>query len=395
MTDAFLVGGVRTPFGRYRGALADSRPDDLAALVLGAALDRAGVPHDAVDEVIFGAANQAGEDNRNVARMAALLAGLPDTTPGYTVNRLCASSLQAVASAAQQIRAGEADVVVAGGVESMTRAPMVLPKSPRPWAAAADVADTTLGWRLVNPRFKDLDGGKATISLGETAEEVAILDGISREDSDAWGLRSQQLTAANRERLALDFVAVQNGKGEELAADEVPRADTNLEALAKLKPAFKADGVVTAGSASPLSDGASAIVVASGEALERHGLTPRARIVAAASAGVPPHIMGLGPVPSTEKLLARLGWEVSDLDAIEINEAFATQVIASIRRLGLDPELVNAYGGAIAVGHPLGASGVRLVLGLLRRLEDGDLTRGLATLCIGVGQGMALAVERV
>jgi len=395
MTDAFLVGGVRTPFGRYRGALADSRPDDLAALVLGAALDRAGVPHDAVDEVIFGAANQAGEDNRNVARMAALLAGLPDTTPGYTVNRLCASSLQAVASAAQQIRTGEADVVVAGGVESMTRAPMVLPKSPRPWAAAADVADTTLGWRLVNPRFKDLDGGKATISLGETAEEVATLDGISREDSDAWGLRSQQLTAANRERLALDFVAVQNGKGEELAADEVPRADTNLEALAKLKPAFKADGVVTAGSASPLSDGASAIVVASGEALERHGLTPRARIVAAASAGVPPHIMGLGPVPSTEKLLARLGWEVSDLDAIEINEAFATQVIASIRRLGLDPELVNAYGGAIAVGHPLGASGVRLVLGLLRRLEDGDLTRGLATLCIGVGQGMALAVERV
>jgi acetyl-CoA acetyltransferase family protein len=395
MTDAFLVGGVRTPFGRYRGALADSRPDDLAALVLGAALDRAGVPHDEVDEVIFGAANQAGEDNRNVARMAALLAGLPDETPGYTVNRLCASSLQAVASAAHQIRAGEADVVVAGGVESMTRAPMVLPKSPRPWAAAADVADTTLGWRLVNPRFKDLDGGKARISLGETAEEVATLDGISREDSDAWGLRSQQLTAANRERLALDFVAVETGKGEKLTADEVPRADTSLEALTKLKPAFKADGIVTAGSASPLSDGASAIVVASGEALERHGLTPRARIVAAASAGVPPHIMGLGPVPSTEKVLARCGWEVGDLDAIEINEAFATQVIASVRRLGLDPELVNAYGGAIAVGHPLGASGVRLVLGLLRRLEDGDLQRGLATLCIGVGQGMALAVERV
>jgi acetyl-CoA acetyltransferase family protein len=395
MTDAFLVGGVRTPFGRYRGALADSRPDDLAALVLGAALDRAGVPHDAVDEVIFGAANQAGEDNRNVARMAALLAGLPDETPGYTVNRLCASSLQAVASAAQQIRTGEADVVVAGGVESMTRAPMVLPKSPRPWAAAADVADTTLGWRLVNPRFKDLDGGKATISLGETAEEVAILDGIGREDSDAWGLRSQQLTAANSERLALDFVGVETGKGEELTADEVPRADTSLEALAKLKPAFKADGIVTAGSASPLSDGASAIVVASGEALERHGLTPRARIVASASAGVPPHIMGLGPVPSTEKVLARSGWEVSDLDAVEINEAFATQVLASIRRLGLDPETVNAYGGAIAVGHPLGASGVRLVLGLLRRLEDGDLRRGLATLCIGVGQGMALTVERV
>ena len=265
MTDAFLVGGVRTPFGRYRGALADSRPDDLAALVLGAALERAGVPHDAVDEVIFGAANQAGEDNRNVARMAALLAGLPDEVPGYTVNRLCASSLQAVASAAQQIRSGEADVVVAGGVESMTRAPMVLPKSPRPWAAAGDVADTTLGWRLVNPRFKDLDGGKATISLGETAEEVAVLDGISREDSDAWGLRSQQLTAEHSDRLALDFVPVETAKAE-VTEDEVPRADTSAEALAKLKPAFKADGIVTAGTASPLSDGASAIVVASGEA---------------------------------------------------------------------------------------------------------------------------------
>jgi acetyl-CoA acetyltransferase family protein len=275
MTDAFLVGGVRTPFGRYCGALADSRPDDLAALVLAAALERAGVPHDAVDEVIFGAANQAGEDNRNVARMAALLAGLPDEVPGYTVNRLCASSLQAVASAAQQIRAGEADVVVAGGVESMTRAPMVLPKSPRPWAAAADVADTTLGWRLVNPKMNDLDGGKATITLGETAEEVALLDAISREDSDAWGLRSQQLTAANRERLALDFVAVETRKGE-VTEDELPRADADVEAMARLKPAFAADGVVTAGSASPLADGASAIVVASADAVERHGLAPRA-----------------------------------------------------------------------------------------------------------------------
>jgi acetyl-CoA acetyltransferase family protein len=394
MTDAFLVGGVRTPFGRYRGALADSRPDDLAALVLGTALERAEVPVDAVDEVIFGAANQAGEDNRNVARMAALLAGLPDEVPGYTVNRLCASSLQAVASAAQQIRTGEADVVVAGGVESMTRAPMVLPKSPRPWAAAGDVADTTLGWRLVNPKMKELDGGKATITLGETAEEVAVLDGISREDSDAWGLRSQKLTAANRDRLALDFVAVETGNGK-VTEDELPRADADPEAMAKLKPAFTADGIVTAGSASPLSDGASAIVVASAGAVQRHGLTPRARIVASASAGVPPHIMGLGPVPSTRKVLERSGWEAGDLDAVEINEAFATQVIASIRRLGLDPEIVNAYGGAIAVGHPLGASGVRLVLGLLRRLEDAGLRRGLATLCIGVGQGMALTVERV
>jgi acetyl-CoA acetyltransferase family protein len=394
VTDAFLVGGVRTPFGRHRGALAESRPDDLAALVLQAALDRAGLAPDAVDEVVFGAANQAGEDNRNVARMAILLAGLPDDVPGYTVNRLCASSLQAVASAAHQIKVGEADVVVAGGVESMTRAPMVMAKSGRPWGAATDVADTTLGWRLVNPRMKELDGGKATITLGETAEEVGVLDGISREESDAWGLRSQQLTQAARERLDQDLVSVETSKGE-LTADEVPRPDSTAEALAKLKPSFTADGIVTAGTASPLSDGAGAIVVASGEAVERHGLTPRARIVASASAGVPPHIMGLGPVPSTQKVLARAGWDVGDLDAVEINEAFATQVIASIRRLGLGPDTVNGYGGAIALGHPLGASGVRLVIQLLRRLEDDEVTRGLATLCIGVGQGMAMAVERV
>ncbi|HEX7297629.1 MAG TPA: thiolase family protein [Solirubrobacteraceae bacterium] len=393
-SEAFLVGGVRTPFGRYRGALADARPDDLAALVVRVALERANVAPDAVDEVILGAANQAGEDNRNVGRMAVLLAGLPDHVPGYTVNRLCASSLQAVASAAQQVRAGEADVVVAGGVESMTRAPMVLPKSPRPWAAAADVADTTLGWRLVNPKMQEADGGEATISLGETAEKVAVLDGISRAESDAFGLRSQQLTEAARPRLAEDLVPVDAPKGQ-VTADEVPRPDSTAEALAKLKPAFRDDGVVTAGSASPLSDGAGAIVVASAEAVERQGLTPRARIVAAASAGVPPSIMGLGPVPSTEKVLARSGWEVSDLEAVEINEAFATQVIASIRRLGLDPETVNGYGGAIALGHPLGASGVRLVISLLRRLEDAGARRGLATLCVGVGQGMALTVERV
>jgi acetyl-CoA acetyltransferase family protein len=394
VTEAFLVGGVRTPFGRFRGALADSRPDDLAALVLGAAIERAGIAPDAVDEVIFGAANQAGEDNRNVARMAVLLAGLPAEVPGYTVNRLCASSLQAVASAAQQVRTGEADVVVAGGVESMTRAPMVMPKSPRPWAAADAVADTTLGWRLVNPRMKQVDGGEATISLGETAEKVAVVDGIGREESDAFGLRSQQLTEAARERLALDLVAVAVRDGD-VDADEVPRPDSTAEGLAKLKPSFRADGVVTAGTASPLSDGAGAIVVASEEAVNRYGLTPRARIVAAASAGVAPSVMGLGPVPSTEKVLARSGWELADVDAVEINEAFATQVLASIRRLGLDPEIVNRYGGAIALGHPLGASGVRLVLYLLRRLEDDDARRGLATLCVGVGQGMALTVERV
>ena len=392
--EAYLIGGVRTPFGRHRGALAETRPDDLAAIVLEAALDRAGVPRDAVDEVIYGAANQAGEDNRNVARMAVLLSGLSDEVPGYTVNRLCASSLQAVASAAQQIRTGEADVVVAGGVESMTRAPVVMAKPPRGWGAPPEMADTTLGWRLVNPRMRDIDGGKATISLGDTAEEVAVLDGISREESDAWGLRSQQRTAAAAEHRRGDLVEVPLRDGA-LTEDEVPRPSTTMEALAKLNPSFRRGGIVTAGTASPLSDGAGAIVVASGRAVEEHGLTPRGRVVATASAGVPPHIMGLGPVPSTRKVLERTGWTVADLDAVEINEAFATQVIASIRRLGLDEDTVNAEGGAIALGHPLGASGVRLVIGLLGRLEREGGTRGLATLCVGVGQGMAMLVEKV
>jgi len=362
--------------------------------VLEAALDRAGVPRDAVDEVIYGAANQAGEDNRNVARMAVLLSGLSDEVPGYTVNRLCASSLQAVASAAQQIRSGEADVVVAGGVESMTRAPVVMAKPPRGWGAPPEMADTTLGWRLVNPRMRDVDGGKATISLGDTAEEVAALDGISREESDAWGLRSQQRTAAAAEHRRRDLVEVPLKDGA-LTEDEVPRPNTTMEALAKLNPSFRRGGIVTAGSASPLSDGAGAIVVASERAVEEHGLTPRGRVVATASAGVPPHIMGLGPVPSTTKVLERTGWSVADLDAVEINEAFATQVVASIRRLGLDADTVNAEGGAIALGHPLGASGVRLVIGLLGRLEREGGTRGLATLCVGVGQGMAMLVEKV
>jgi acetyl-CoA acetyltransferase family protein len=393
-SEAFLVGGVRTPYGRHRGALAAVRPDDLAALVLEAALDRAGVPGEAVDEVIYGAANQSGEDNRNVARMAVLLSGLSDEIPGYTVNRLCASSLQAVTSAAHQIRTGEADVVVAGGVESMTRAPVVMAKPERGWGAPPEMADTTLGWRLVNPRMREVDGGKATISLGETAEEVAVLDGITREDSDAWGLRSQQRTAASAEHRQADLVPVPVKDGE-LADDEVPRPQTTPEALAKLRPSFKQDGIVTAGSASPLADGAGAIVVASERAVETHGLRPRARVVASASAGVPPHIMGLGPVPSSEKVLERTGWSVDDLDAVEINEAFATQVLASIRRLGLDEEIVNAEGGAIALGHPLGASGVRLVTGLLGRLERSGGKRGLATLCVGVGQGQAMLVERV
>src|SRR3954451_2057204 len=277
--EAFLVGGVRTPFGRHRRALAGARPDDLAAIVLEAALDRAGVPHDAVDEVIYGAANQAGEDNRNVARMAVLLSGLSDEVPGYTVNRLCASSLQAVASAAQQIRTGEADVVVAGGVESMPRAPVVMAKPARGYGAPPEMADTTLGWRLVNPRMRDVDGGKATISLGETAEEVGRLDRISRAESDPWGLRSQQRTAAATEQRKADLVPVPVKDGA-LSEDEVPRPSTTSEALAKLNPSFERDGIVTAGTASPLSDGAGAIVVASEKAVERHGLKPRGRVVA-------------------------------------------------------------------------------------------------------------------
>jgi acetyl-CoA acetyltransferase family protein len=393
-SEAFLVGGVRTPYGRHRGALAAVRPDDLAALVLEAALDRAGVPGEAVDEVIYGAANQSGEDNRNVARMAVLLSGLSDEIPGYTVNRLCASSLQAVASAAHQIRTGEADVVVAGGVESMTRAPVVMAKPERGWGAPPEMADTTLGWRLVNPRMREVDGGKATISLGETAEEVAVLDGITREDSDAWGLRSQQRTAASAEHRQADLVPVPVKDGE-LADDEVPRPQTTPEALAKLRPSFKQDGIVTAGSASPLADGAGAIVVASERAVERHGLQPRARVVASASAGVPPHIMGLGPVPSSEKVLERTGWSVDDLDAVEINEAFATQVLASIRRLGLDEEIVNAEGGAIALGHPLGATGARLLTTLLHELERTGGRFGLQTMCEGGGQANVTIIERL
>jgi hypothetical protein len=390
---AYLVGGVRTPFGRYRGALAAVRPDDLAATVVRAALERAGVPDDEVDEVILGAANQAGEDNRNVARMAVLLAGLPVGVPGYTVNRLCASGLQAIVSAAQQVRAGEAEVVVAGGVESMTRAPLVLPKPERPYAAPGELADTTLGWRLVNPRMRALDAGRATLSLGETAEEVAVLDGITREDSDAFGLRSQRLTAASAAARAADLVPVETG-GAAVTEDEVPRPDTTAEALAALSPAFRPDGIVTPGTASPLADGAGAIVVASERALERLGLEPRARIVAAAAAGVEPSLMGLGPVPATQRVLGRAGWRLGDLEAVELNEAFAPQVIACVRRLGLDLELVNAEGGALALGHPLGASGARLVLALLGRLERQGARRGLATLCIGVGQGLALLVER-
>ncbi len=395
VTDVFLVDGVRTPQGRYGGALAGVRPDDLAALVVREVVRRAGVPADAVDEVVLGAANQAGEDNRNVARMAALLAGLPETTPGYTVNRLCASGLTAVASAAQAVRCGEADVMVAGGVESMTRAPWVMAKPGTPWARPGEVVDTSLGWRFTNPAFAAADP-PVTLSMGETAEEVAALDGIGRADSDAFALRSHQraIAATDAGRFAAELVPVPTRDGE-VTVDEGPRRSTTADKLASLKPVFRAGGIVTAGSSSPLSDGAAAIVVASEAAVRRHGLTPRARVVGSASAGVAPRLMGLGPVPATEKLLARTGLTLADVDAVELNEAFAAQSLAVIRRLKLDEDRVNADGGAIALGHPLGCSGARLLVTLLGRLEREGGRRGLATLCVGVGQGVSLLVERL
>jgi len=395
-TAAFLVDGVRTPQGRYGGVLAGIRADDLAAQVVAAVVDRAGVDPVSIDEVILGAANQAGEDNRNVGRMAVLLAGLPDHVPGYTVNRLCASGLTAIASAGQAVLAGQADIVIAGGAESMTRAPWVMEKPGTPWARPGQVADTALGWRLVNPRMPAVDGGEATISLGETAEKVARLDGITREQSDAFALRSHERAVAAQKdgKFDAEILPMQTPQGT-VTTDEGPRPDTSLERLARLRPAFTSDGIVTAGSSSPLSDGAAAIIVASERAVEQFGLTPRARIVTATSAGVAPSTMGLGPVPATQKAFARTGWTSADLDAVELNEAFAAQSLACIERLDLDADIVNADGGAIALGHPLGCSGARLVVTLLGRLERDGGRRGLATLCVGVGQGVSMLVERV
>ncbi|MEJ1087155.1 acetyl-CoA C-acyltransferase [Microbacterium sp. Mu-80] len=394
MTEAFLIGGVRTPVGRYGGVLAGVRPDDLAAIVVRAAVDRAGVPDSAVEEVILGAANQAGEDNRNVARMAVLLAGLPDEVPGITVNRLCASGMSAIAMAAQAVRAGDADVMVAGGVESMTRAPWVQAKPERAWAKPGAAFDTSIGWRFANPKLLARD--KATFSMPETAEEVARRDGITREDADAFALASQRkaVAAVDAGRFADEIVPVPTRAGE-VVDDEGPRRDTSLEALTALRPVVAGGSVVTAGNSSSLNDGASAVVVASGEAVRRYGLTPRARIVASTTAALAPEIMGLGPVPATEKALKRTGLDVSALGAVELNEAFATQSLASIRRLGLDPEIVNRDGGAIALGHPLGSSGSRIVITLMGRMEREDASLGLATLCVGVGQGAAMILERV
>ncbi|WP_082298006.1 MULTISPECIES: thiolase family protein [Microbacterium] len=394
MSEAYLVDGVRTPVGRYGGALAGIRPDDLAALVVAATVSRAAIPGDDIDEVILGAANQAGEDNRNVARMAVLLADLPDSIPGLTVNRLCASGMSAIALAANAVRAGDADLIVAGGVESMTRAPWVQAKPERAWAKPGAAFDTSIGWRFTNPRLSARD--KATFSMPETAEEVARIDGITRADADAFALLSHQraISAIDGGRLAPEIVGVETGRGL-VDTDEGPRRDSTLDALAALRPVVAGGQVVTAGNSSSLNDGASAIIVASAEAVERHGLRPRARIVASATAALAPEIMGLGPVPATQKALAKAGLQVGDLGAVELNEAFASQSLACIRRLGLDPSIVNADGGAIALGHPLGSSGSRLIVTLLGRLERENARFGLATMCVGVGQGTAMIVERL
>lgn len=398
MAEAFLVGGVRTPVGRYGGALSAVRPDDLAALTLRELVHRTGLDPAVIDEVILGNANGAGEENRNVARMATLLADLPDSIPGITVNRLCASGLSAIIMASHMIKAGAADVVVAGGVESMSRAPWVMEKPTTAFAKPGAVFDTSIGWRFTNPTFAAQE--KTTFSMPETAEEVARVDGITREDADAFALRSHQraIAAIEAGRFADEIVPVNTTnrkKNVTVDTDEGPRADTTLEVLAGLKPVVAKGGVVTAGNSSSLNDGASAVLVASEAALDRLGLTPRARIVTGASAGVSPEVMGLGPVPATQKVLELAGRSIGDLDAVELNEAFATQSLACIRRLGLDEDIVNRDGGAIALGHPLGSSGSRLAITLMGRMEREEGRLGLATMCVGVGQGTALLLERV
>jgi len=393
MNDAVIVATARTPMGRYGGQLKDVRPDDLAAIAIKEAVSRAGVEPAEIDDVILGCANQAGEDNRNVARMALLLAGFPVEIPGQTVNRLCGSGMQATIAAAREIQTGGADVIVAGGVESMTRAPWVMakPEAGHP-RGPQTMYDTALGWRLVNPKMAEMYG---TLQMGETAERVARRYEISREEQDAFALRShQRAVAAQRSgRLREEIVAVEvpQRKGEPLvlAEDEGPRQDSTLEALAKLRPAFAADGSVTAGNSSPLNDGAAALVLMSAQEARRRGLEPLARFVGAAAAGVHPDYMGIGPVPSTMKALEKTRLVTKDIDVVELNEAFASQSLACIRLLGLDEERVNVNGGAIALGHPLGCSGARLVSTLVREMKQRDSRYGLATMCIGVGQGIA------
>ncbi len=397
LREAWIVEALRTPVGRYGGALAGVRPDDLAATVLEAIIARSGINPALIDDVILGCANQAGEDNRNVARMALLIAGYPVEVAGQTVNRLCGSGLQALASAANAIAVGDADVIVAGGVESMSRAPLVTLKPESGYERGnRELVDTTIGWRFVNPKLNDR---YPTISLGETAERVAQEWNVSREDQDAFALASQQRAAAAAKVHAEEIVPVhipqRTGDPVVVDRDEHPRPDTNAASLARLKPAFSRDGSVTAGNASGINDGAAALLVVEAERARALGLTPYARIVATAVAGVDPGVMGIGPVPAIKKLLARTGLTVADLDRVELNEAFASQAVACIRELGLDPEKTNVHGGAIALGHPLGASGARMATTLVRELGRSGGRYGLAAMCVGVGQGIALLVERV
>ncbi len=398
--DVFLCDAVRTPIGRYGGALAKVRADDLAAVPIRALVKRhPKVDWSALDEVVFGCANQAGEDNRNVARMALLLAGVPDCVPGITVNRLCASGLNAIGDAARAIRCGETEFAIAGGVESMTRAPLVMGKAQEAFPRGAEIHDTTLGWRFVNPVIKKQYG---IDSMAETGENVAEEYQVSRADQDAFALRSQQRAdkAMAAGYFAEEIVPVEvAGKGGPVTVekDEHPRPDTTLEGLGKLKPIVRDGGTITAGNASGINDGAAAVILASAGAVKRHGLTPHARVLGMAAAAVPPRVMGIGPVPSTRKLMARLGLKIGDFNLIEINEAFASQGLACLRQLGVadDAEHVNPHGGAIALGHPLGMSGARIALTALHGLEKRGGRRALATMCVGVGQGVSLALERI
>lgn len=396
---AYLVSGFRTPVGRYGGALSSVRPDDLMATAIKKTVEEAGLDPSAVDEVIIGNANGAGEENRNVARMSWLLAGFPDTVPGITVNRLCASGMSSIALATALVESGQADVVIAGGVESMSRAPWVMEKPNKPFAKPGQVFDTSIGWRFANPKFAEQE--KMTYSMPETAEEVANVFGISREEADAFAVRSQEraLAAIEAGKFAREIVPVEvtdrKGNVTVVDTDEGPRPGTTMEVLAKLRPVTSLGDVTTAGNASSLNDGASCVIVASDEALKKHNLAARARVVANSARGVRPEIMGTGPIPATRDVLERAGWELDSVDAIELNEAFASQSIACIRELGLDEDKVNAWGGAIALGHPLGSSGSRITLTLLNRLETDGLSRGIATMCVGVGQGTAIAIERV
>jgi acetyl-CoA acyltransferase len=400
MEAAYICDAIRTPFGRYGGALAPVRTDDLAAMPMAALVQRnAGVDWNALDDVIYGCANQAGEDNRNVGRMALLLAGLPKEVPGSTVNRLCGSSMDAVATAARAIKSGEADLIIAGGVESMSRAPFVMPKADAAFSRSVKVEDTTIGWRFVNPLMKAKYG---TDSMPETGEIVAEEFHVSREDQDAFALRSQQRAAQamRNGRLAEEIVGVPipQKKGQPIlfSEDEHPRADTTLEALAKLKGVVKPGGTVTAGNASGVNDGACALLLASEAAVRRHGLAPRARVVTAAEAGVAPRIMGMGPAPATRKVLAKANLTLNQMNVIELNEAFASQALAVLRDLGIpdDSPCVNPNGGAIAIGHPLGASGARLVTTATYQLQRTKARYALCTMCIGVGQGIAVILER-